>query len=149
MSKKKENGEKIHHVVRANRIGTEYLGTWEESEKGDKASVKRAQTVQDLHESERLGVIQLIGHLQRQDGVPENIDLTKANPVTLWYVQKSKIDNKTRYQLWTPHKRIDPVWAMGPPHYTLTRTEAINMLRELWIPDAAKWLKEVKRGKLG
>jgi hypothetical protein len=151
MSKKKEKGNNktVHHVVRANRIGSEYLGTWEESEpiESNDESTK-AQTVQELHESERLGVIQLIGHLQRAEKVPENIDLTKANPVTLWYVQRTKIDNKTRYQMWTPHKRMNPVWSMGPPHYVLARPEAIDMLRELWVPDAAKWLKEVKRGKL-
>jgi hypothetical protein len=145
MSNKKENGEQkvVHHITRT-RVGTKYLGSFEVKEH-DKNTIT---TVAQLHESERNGVIQLIGHLNNAEGVPINVDLTKANPVLLWYVQKVKIDSKTRYQMWTPRNRSDVRWAMGPPQYVLARAEAIDMLKEWWIADAAKWLKETSRGKL-
>ena len=84
----------------------------------------------------------LVDHLQNPDLDPRGtFDISPAGQLPGWMVYRSTYGKSARWVVLTPADRPTSVpWAVPPAPRELTREEAVEALRELWLPEAVKWL---------
>ena len=94
-------------------------------------------------------VERLAGHLtayKEGRGCPHCIDLTQAAILPGWWIQRNRIP-RTSYLVTMPADR-DPVarWGAATAQRSGDREWLVGFLRKHWIPDAERWMEEIKTG---
>lgn len=80
--------------------------------------------------------------LTLEGGKVEFARLGHATHVPGWIVQRCRQEVHV-YKIWRPDERPSDVpWAIPPAPRTLRRGEAVEYLREHWLPDAKAYLKQ-------